>query len=214
VQQQHKEFEQEMFDKKAAWKKEQEDAEQERRERGVFVKKERTREEEEYRYNTLLERKKEEDLYEAKQAALEKALEEKKTKVLQDLAEREKMVTLQEAELKSLRERVERFPQELETAVKSTEHDVREELDRTYRYQTEIAARETEGERKLNMQMITTLQAKIKEQEMLVRSLSQKTDEAGNQVQTIALKALESSSYMRYHPAADDAKKANQTTGG
>jgi len=58
------------------------------------------------------------------------------------------------------------------------------------------------------------LQLKIKEQEEFIRQLTHKTDEAGTQVQTIALKALEGASFHRYHPATEEIKKMNQASGG
>ncbi|HEV2916314.1 MAG TPA: hypothetical protein VGW78_01050 [Candidatus Babeliales bacterium] len=208
MQQQQKDFDQEIMQKRVAWQKEQDDKEQEKKEREQQIKKERMREEEEYKYTTMLERKKEQNAYEAKKTILEKELEDKKTRIEQELADREKNITSLEIEYKNLNKRVEGFPQELEKAIQHAENIVRETLERTYKYKMDIAEKELEGERKLNAQVIASLQAKIKEQDIFIRSLTQKTDEASNQVQAIALKALESSSYIRYH--MDDTKKVNQ----
>lgn len=214
MEQQQKDFSSEMIHKKSAWKKEQEEAELEQKERELRTKKDRAREEEEYRYALQLERKKNQDFYEAKQAALEKELIEKKTKVLQDLKTREEAIIASETELATLQDHVENFPKELEKAVKETEKTTRESLERNYRFQMDLAAKELEGERKLNHQIINSLQSKIKEQEEFIRQLTHKTDEAGTQVQAIALKALEGASFHRYHPASEDNKKTNQTIGG
>jgi len=58
-------------------------------------------------------------------------------------------------------------------------------------------SRAKEGERKLNKQVVSALEAKIKEQEAYIRQLTQKTDQAGQQVQNIALKAIEGASSQR-----------------
>ena len=51
--------------------------------------------------------------------------------------------------------------------------------------------------RKLSQQTISALEAKIKEQEELIRQLARKTDESSLQVQNIAIKALEGASTQR-----------------
>jgi len=131
-----------------------------------------------------------------------------------DLKNREDAILVSETELETLKGRVENFPKELEKAVRDTEKTTRESLERNYRFQMDLAAKELEGEHKLNYQIINSLQSKIKEQEEFIRQLTHKTDEAGTQVQAIALKALEGASFHRYYPAAEDNKKTNQTIGG
>ena len=215
-------FDQEMNDRKTqleltiseakmAWEKEQERIQQEQKELKESIKKSRIREEEEYIYTLQLERKKDHDTYVAKKAALEKELVQKKDDFLKECTEREVSLKSQEEESKSIRIRFEQFPHELEKAIRETEKTTKEELERTYKYQIDIAAKEVEGERKLTQQMISSLQNKIKEQEQYIKQLTQKTDEASNQVQTIALKALESSSNMRFLGSFDEGKKSGQS---
>lgn len=215
IQQEKQQLEEEIETQRATWEKEQEEAELERKEREARTKKERTREEEEYRYATMQERRRDEDAYAAKRALLEKDLTEKKARVELELNEREKNVAASEAQLKELSVQVAAFPRELEQAVEQAEERVRTELNREHQYTLDISEKEVEGERKLSAQLVASLQAKIKEQDAFIRTLTQKTDEAGSQVQTIALKALESSSYMRFHGAtSDDNKKSNLASSG
>jgi hypothetical protein len=92
----------------------------------------------------------------------------------------------------------------LSQVIAHVEDVVRESITHDYQYQIDLSAKEIDGERKLNAQMITSLQAKIKEQDAFIRTLTQKTDEAGHQVQTIVLKALESSNkYVRFQAAVE-----------
>ena len=206
-------FESEMAEVKEFWDKEQECMEQGQRELKDSLKKTRMREEEEYAYALQLERKKDQDAYEAKRFALEKELVDKKEIFYKECAEREAILKSQEEDLKQMHNRVEQFPHELERAIRDTEKATREQLERTYQYQIDLSAKEVDGERKLTQQMISSLQAKIKEQELFIKQLTQKTDEASNQVQEIALKALESSSNMRFMGSFEDCKKASQSNG-
>ena len=108
-----------------------------------------------------------------------------------------------------MRIRVEQFPHELEKAIAETEKNTKENLERNHKFQMDLFTKEIEGERKLTQQMILSLQTKIKEQEQLIKQLTQKTDDASNQVQSIALKALESSSNVRFIGGFEDGKKSS-----
>ena len=186
-----------MNETKQRWKKEQEEYEAAKKEQEVLLKKERQREEEEYTYNLQFVRKKDADAYEAKRAVLEKELMEKKVTVESELSEREAAVASREKELEELRLRVEAFPKELEKAVKETEKGVTEKIELRYKYQTDLAAKEIEGERKLNKQIIGALEGKIKEQEEQIKQLIHKADDSVAQVQKIAVKAIEGASAQR-----------------
>lgn len=204
IQQKKSEFETEMMQKRLQWKKEQDEYERIRKEREEEVKKSRQREEEEYSYNLRLQRKKDEDAYAANKAAQEKELQEKKLILEKAWLERENDLSVRERELLDLRARVEAFPAELEQAVKATEQAVTERLQFTYRYEKAMLAKETEGERKLSQQIIKSLEAKIKEQDELIQQSTQKANEAGMQVQNIAIKAIEGASTWRGFTAAPE----------
>lgn len=106
--------------------------------------------------------------------------------------------------MNNLQEQVKRFPHDLEKAVQETETVTRAQIEMHYKYQIDLSNKEIEGERKLSQQTITTLHAKIKEQETFIKQLTQKADESTNQVQTIALKAIEGSSSMRFYGASHE----------
>jgi hypothetical protein len=190
-------FDADMSQRKLQWKKEQDDFEATKKERDTQLKKERQREEEEYTYNLQMIRKKESDVYEAGKAELESELKEKKARVEKDLAERESALSSRENELQELRARVDEFPKELEKAVKETEKGITERLEFKYKYQSELTAKDAEGEKKLNKQIIGALERKIAEQEEQIRQLTQKADDSIQQVQTIAVKAIEGASTQR-----------------
>ena len=182
---------------KQQWKKEQEEYEAAKKERDMLLKKERQREEDDYTYNLQLTRKKDADTYEAKRVALEKELIEKRTAVENELSEREATVASKEKELVELGLKVEAFPKELDKAVKETEKNVTEKIETKYKHQTDLSAKEIEGERKLSKQIIDALEGKIKEQEEQIKQLTQKADDSVAQVQKIAVKAIEGASSQR-----------------
>jgi len=184
-------FETEMTQKRQLWKKEQEDFERARKERDEQVKKDRAREEEEYAYGIKLTRKKDEDEYASRKNAQEKALEEKRTSLEKSWAERESALAVREQELADLRSRTEAFPAELEKAAKEAEGRILSKLKTEHQFEKQILAKESEAAGKLKDQMIASLEAKIQNQEELIRQLSRKADEASLSVQNIALKALD-----------------------
>jgi len=202
-----KNFEQEKKEAREAWAQEQEQRMRAQQERDLATNRDRLRTKEEYDYTLQLERKKDLDAYESNKQALERELAEKRSTVLKDLEERQATIRAQEEEFKSLKAQAQKFPQELEAAVKGTEKTVREALEKHYQHQMDLASKEIAGERKLSEQIIASLQGKIKEQDALIKQLSQKADEATLQVQSIALKALEGSTPMRYYGSYEESKK-------
>jgi hypothetical protein len=204
MEQKRAEFEAEMAQKRQQWKRDQEEFERQKKEREEQVKRMRQREEEEYAYNLQLQRKKDQDSYEVRKAALEKELEDKRQVLERGWAEREATLATREKELADLKARVEAFPQELDRAVRDTEKAVTERLEFKHRHEAEMRAKETEGERRLSQQVIASLEARIKEQEEQIRQLTQRANEAGLQVQSIAVKAIEGASAWRALGAAHE----------
>ena len=199
MEEKRKAFDDEMNQKKLQWKQEQENYEIQRKDRDTQLKKERQREEDEYNYNLQLKQKKETDSYETRKAEIEKDLESRKT-----------VIATQEKEFAELKAKVDSFPSEMEKLVKETEKTTKEKLELNYKHQTELASKDIEGERKLTKQMITSLENKIKEQEELLKQLTQKAGEAVSQVQAIALKALEGTAIQLASSGSHE--RSNDTT--
>src|ERR1017187_5558359 len=66
-----------------------------------------------------------------------------------------------------------------------------------HKYEKDLFAKETEGELRLLQQKISSLEGRIKEQDTLIRTLNDKANTAGSQVQEIAMKALDSAAALR-----------------
>ncbi len=202
-----KQFEQELFQKRALWKKEQDDFELSKNELDLMTKKIRQREEDEYHYQRDLTRQKEQDVYLAEKESLEKELSTRRAELEQAFLSREAAVSMQEQEFTLLKLKAESFPQELQKAIQETTNALTEKLTFKFDYERKLAEKEIEGERKLFQQMITALEAKVGQLESQVKHLSEKTNQANLQVQDIAVKAIESASLQRFIPSYNDGSK-------
>jgi len=190
-------FESEMNLKRQQWKLEQENHEYQKNERDQQVKKDRKREEEEYNYNLQLARKKDADNYAETKSALEKELSDRKIKFDKELSERDSLISSREKEYNELKLKTENFPAELQRAITNTEKSITEKFEFKYKHEMALLQKETEGERNLNKQTIESLEKKIKELEEQIKQLTAKSNEASQQVQTIAIKAIEGASAAR-----------------
>lgn len=149
----------------------------------------REREEEEYQYNLKQERKKEQAIWAEKQEAWKKREEELKAR---------------EQELADLRQRTEEFPAKLEVAVKEAEEKTESRVKKETQTAADLLAKEVEGEKKVMAVKLQYLEELATKQNEQIESLKQKSDEAARQVQTIAEKALESSSGKQTLRAVSD----------
>lgn len=204
-------FEEEMLGIKQSWEKEKKEKELAMKEQENLLKKQKEREEEEYHYTLQLKRKKDQDAYQEKMTALEKEIILKRTSFEKDFAEREKNIAEKEQLLAELKQKVESFPADLEKAVKQAEKVISEKLTAQYKFESQLNESETEGERKLKDQIITSLEEKIKERDLLIIQLTQKADSLNAQVNDIAKKALESTANIRY--IAREEKRKDENSG-
>ncbi len=193
--QEKEEFDQFMANQRLQWKEENERFDREFKEKKEKQEKDRKREEEEYVYVRELERRKEMDDYDAKKATLEKELSEMR----EGLQKQEVALSEKEKLLSDLQERVDQFPEELKKAVKEAEESLRAQILQQHSFESQIQQKEQEGLIKLHNLQVASLQGKIKEQEGLIKELSQKADQAADNVQLIACRALDASS-QRFMP--------------
>lgn len=171
------------------WNKKQELLETEYKERKENLEKLRLREEEEYKYAQELTRRKETDEYLTKKTALEKELNDKKS----SLQQREIEIKAKERLLQDLEITVTNFPEEMQKAIAVAEEKLSQKLELEHKFSFDLKAKEHESEVKLAQQRISHLENKVKEQEIQIKILNQKGDEALQQVQSIACRALDTS---------------------
>lgn len=190
IKEEQEQFVKEMEDKKTLWDKKQAELEMTYAERQKKLEKQHKWEEEEYKHNLEIARRQETQAYALKQDALEKELEERR----HDLAQKEALIESRLTEIEMLKEKVRQFPEELARETERMAQEVTDKLNSQHKFAVTLKEKETEGEKKLHLQKIASLEAKVKEQDSFILQLTQKANEASQQVQSIACKALEASS--------------------
>ena len=204
------EFEEQMKAEKLARDKETKLWEEKRKEAEEALKKQRSREEEEYLYNLQLARKKDKDQYEQKKAGLEKELSQKKESFEIEINARELAVASAEKELTELRTKVEKFPAELDNAVKSAVKETSGQLDKENKYEKQLLLKDHEGEIKLKNQQVESLQAKIKDLEIQLKQAYGKAENAENHTKEITLKAIQTSGQIKIIEKDDSRRKSEE----
>jgi hypothetical protein len=197
MEQKRNQFEAEIEEIRTKWekgKKEQDLVEKEEKDR---LNKQHKREEEEYSYSIELTRKKDKDQYEQKKQLLDKELTDRKNTFEQEIRSREQAVIATETELMELREKTTAFPKELELAVKVAIEENTKKLETAFKFETQLKAKEYEGEIKLRDQEIANFKAKIKDIEVQLAQLAAKAEQADKSAKDIAIRAIESSSNFR-----------------
>jgi hypothetical protein len=180
--------------KNEEWKQEQADNESR-------MKKAREREEEEYAYKLSLKRRKEADEYAAQQAALQKALEEKRAEAEEEIHERERALGAREAEIRELQARVEHFPQELAAAAKQAEQEARSEAQKQAALDAKMVKMATDAEKNVTALKISGLEDLLKRQHAQIEAMTKQLAAAQAQVQTMAVKAIEGAAGIKNTPS-------------
>lgn len=200
-------FDEDIKNQQLVWEKEQKERNNQWKEEDENRKKDLKRAEEEYQYNLSSTRKKEEDTYQNKKETQERVLAETKARVEKELNEREKVLVEKESELEELKNKVAEFPSLLQEEIEQAKRMLTEQLTMQFKFEKELYQKETVGEIKLLEQTIRSLEGKIKEQEQLIASLNKKSDTASEQVQSIAMKALERASAYRKEDTKDTVER-------
>jgi hypothetical protein len=188
-----RQLEEEIKKTRGEWEKEKEQRAEEETERKVSVKRQRQREEEEFKYEFEKNRRRAQDQFEEEKQKLEKELRLKR----EELEGREQSVAAREGELNELRQRVEGFPSELEAVASGAKEETKQRLTAEAKGREELVKQQFEGERNVLVTRIESLEKTINEQAQQLKHLAQTHEKAYQQVQDIALKAVESSGNVR-----------------
>lgn len=207
--QRRRELEEEIRKTRSEWEKEKERHAEEVVERSVADKRQRQREKEEFQYEFEKEKRRAKDQFEEEQLKLQKELRLSR----EELDRREEAVAARENELDELRQKVDGFQKELDTAVSRTTQETTKRLAAEAQTREELLKKEFEGERNVLVTRIESLEKTITEQTQQIKHLSQTQDKAYQQVQDIALKAVESAGNLRSLSQMIGAQKERQKTG-
>ena len=206
--QRRKEFEREMEEKKQAlageieatrkeWQAEKAQYEALDKEKREADAKQKKREREEYEYNFKREQQLAKDKFEDEKAKTEKLLTEKVEQTEKELAEREQIVAEREKKMATLEDRISELEQTRDKVVENAVKETTERLESDFKAKETLLKKEFEGERKVFSTRIQSLEVTVKSQNEQITQLSQQLEKASNQVQDIAVKAIEGSSHSK-----------------
>ncbi len=182
---------------RAEWEKEEKDHEALTKELDAEEKKRRKREKEEYTYAFEREQHLAKDKFEDEKATLEKEINLKKEQMERELAEREKAVAEREEELGELRNKVNAFPKEMESAISKAVKETTERIRAEAKAKEELLQKEFVGERNVLTTRIEAFEKTVKEQGEQIAKVSGQLEQAYQKVQDIAVKTVEGSSNLK-----------------
>ncbi len=187
-------LESEIAGQRAAWETESRDAERERKELEEGLKKSRAREIEEYEYKKGLERKKAQDKYEEDQRIQEKKNKERQESLEKSWSQRETALKEQEQELVRLRQEAQEFPETLKTESDKAAVLAAKAAEQKFEQEIVLLKREADTEKRLAILQVKSFEDTIARQAAQIVALQKQVDEAKQQVQDIAVKAIEGAS--------------------
>jgi DNA repair exonuclease SbcCD ATPase subunit len=194
AQQKQQAFEFEMLEKNKTWQKEQEEYNRTIKEQKEIAELNFKREEIEYRYHLEQQRKLDNEDFEIKLKKLQRELDSFEANKKKEWHEREKIIAEQENEFEALKQRVEKYPEELETSIKNTKAKASQVVQREAQIKTDLWAKEVEGEKRVYEARIKSLEEILKNQVQQIQALSAKLDATLKQSQALAMKAIEGAS--------------------
>jgi len=141
------------------------------------------RQQEEYDYNTKLERKRDEALFEETRAKKEK-----------ELADRESNIKRQEQEIIQLKKQVEQLPETIDKEAMAREKEINKRLENEYAARIDGLKKDWEAEKKIAEMKTQNLADLTKKQEQEIISLKKETELANKKAQELAVRIIESGS--------------------
>ena len=190
-------METEMSARRAAWDAELKARERAEKEYDESLKRQRQRETEEYEYKKAIDRKKTQEKYDEETRALEKKNREKQEALEKSWHEREGAIKVREEEFLRLQQEVGGFPSRLQSETERARSEATRQTEQRFEQQVLLMTKEREADRRLSELQIKTLEESVTRQTAQMAALQKQLDEAKQQVQDIAVKAIEGASGAR-----------------
>ena len=187
-------LEAEIATQRTAWEEGSARAERERKEQEEALKRQRQREIDDYEYKKALDRKKAQDKYDEETRLTEKKNHEQQETLQKTWQQREAALKEREEELARLRKEAESFPARLEKEARTAAEQARREAEARLEQQTVILKKDSETEKRMADLQVKTLDGIVARQADQIAALEKQLTEAKQQVQDIALKAIEGAS--------------------
>ncbi len=179
---------------KQAWLKEQETHTLFVKTRNEDYRKAQQREKEEYEYNLDLARDLDEEEYEQEKKQRQQELESTRQTLEKQWQEKEAEIVQQEREYREAQEKLAAFEEQLRAKIKRGKEEGQGIGTYQARVKNDLRAKEIEGETRNYQLKIEALEQTIKQQEDRINKLSQQLDASLQQVQDLAVKAIEGTS--------------------
>jgi len=195
--QKKKDLQEEISFARSQWEEEQKRKEKELKDFEENLKKNRTREQEQYAYETALERKKDADQYLEKTTSQERKNKEKQEALEKSWAAREQALNAQEEELADLRKEVAEFGKRLEQETTKAVKEALHSAEVKFKQEILVLQKDREAEKGLAALKVSSLEDTATRQFTQIESLQERLELAKQQVQDIAIKAIEGASGAR-----------------
>lgn len=184
-------FEAEQRDTRGDWSAEQGRHDARVAQHAERTARERAKAEADYTYELARQRKVDADRFADKRTTTERTLAEQDAANQKSFAAREAVLAQQARELAAHKARLEAFPQELDEAVKRAREEAIKEGAADARVRAELLEKETEANRKVYAMQIESLEQTLAKQAEQVDALQDKLRLALDQVQQLAIRAVE-----------------------
>lgn len=188
------ELEAEIAARRAAWEEEAARVDRERKEQEDSLKKQRQREAEDFEYKKAQERKKAQDKYDEEVRLQEKKNQEKQEALEKSWQGRELALKDREEELARLRKEAETFPKRLETEAGAAAERARREAEARLQQEILVMKKDADAEKRMGELRVKMLEETVAHQHTQIAALEKQLSDAKQQVQDIAVKAIEGAS--------------------
>jgi len=182
---------------RAAWQQEVEANVRERKEQEETLKRQRQREIDDYEYKKAQERKKAEDKYEEQQRQLDRKNQERQEQLEKGWQIRETAIKEREVEFTRLKKENDEFPARLAREVKQAAEESARAAETRLQQESLLLRKDFESEKRLGELRVKTLEEALERQSAHIATLEKQLTEAKQQVQDIAVKAIEGASGAR-----------------
>ncbi|MEM7727176.1 MAG: hypothetical protein AAF208_12535 [Cyanobacteria bacterium P01_A01_bin.45] len=186
---------------KSTWNKEIDEHKLTIKERNDNLARDRKRDESEYKYNLEIQRSLETEEYEQQQDSLYKDIEELQITSEKEIDQKEKEISEQEKEFREYKNKVEAFPNEKQAAIKKATEEGKGIAHYQAKIKSDLHAKEVEGQKSFYEQRIQSLENTINNQQERIVNISEQLESALQQVQDLAVKAIEGNANLNSYQA-------------
>lgn len=187
-------LESEIAAQRTAWEEESARVERERKEQEETLRKQRQRETEDYEYKKAVERKKAQDKYDEEVRLVEKKNAEKQENLEKSWKQREAALKEQEEELARLRKEAADFPGRLQKEAAAAAEQARRDAETRLEQQVLGLRKDAEADQRIGELRVKTFEDLVARQQAQIVAIEKQLAEAKQQVQDIAVKAIEGAS--------------------